>query len=156
MERSFLNSISECCLVKKSVLPVYYHRVPGNINDVSTLHNLMLTFKALRVKGFHYVMDKGFYSKKNIDALVGNRDHFTISVPLNNGYSMPWMTFGTSFTALTGIGSLTTRFSLCSLAHLPLGRGKASLLPSPLLQRHHPCQVCGRIQRGATPIQTGD
>ena len=69
---------------QKSVLPIYYHRVPGSINDVSTLHNMMLTFKALKIKGFHYVMDKGFYSKKNVDALVGNRDHFTLSVPLNN------------------------------------------------------------------------
>jgi len=69
---------------QKSGLPVYYHRVPGNINDVSTLHNLVDTFKALEVGKMHFVMDKGFYSKKNIDDLVGHRDHFTISVPLNN------------------------------------------------------------------------
>jgi hypothetical protein len=48
---------------QKSALPVYYHRVPGNINDVSTLCNLVLTFKALEVKRLHYVMDKGFYSR---------------------------------------------------------------------------------------------
>jgi hypothetical protein len=69
---------------QKSALPVYYHRVPGNISDVSTLRNLVLTFKALEVKRLHYVMDKGFYSKKNVDALVENRDRFTLSVPLNN------------------------------------------------------------------------
>jgi transposase len=69
---------------QKSALPVYYHRVPGSINDVSTLHNLVLTFKALEVKRLHYVMDKGFYSKKNVDVLVENRDRFTLSVPLNN------------------------------------------------------------------------
>ena len=69
---------------QKSGLPVYYHRIPGNINDVSTLHNLIETFKALEVGRLHYVMDKGFYSKKNVDDLVGHRDHFTLSVPLNN------------------------------------------------------------------------
>ena len=69
---------------QKSALPVYYHRVPGNINDVSTLRNLVLTFKALEVKRLHYVMDKGFYSRKNVDALVENRDRFTLSVPLSN------------------------------------------------------------------------
>ena len=69
---------------QKSVLPIYYHRAPGSISDVSTLHNLLLTFKALKVKRLHYVMDKGFYSKKNVDALVANRDRFTLSVPLNN------------------------------------------------------------------------
>ena len=69
---------------QKSGLPVYYHRTPGNINDVSTLHNLVETFKALEVGRLHYVMDKGFYSKKNVDDLVVHRDHFTLSVPLNN------------------------------------------------------------------------
>jgi len=29
-------------------------------------------------------MDKGFYSIKNLDVLVGNRDRFTLSVPLSN------------------------------------------------------------------------
>ena len=69
---------------QKSALPVYYHRVPGNISDVSTLRNLVLTFKALEVKRLHYVMDKGFYSRKNVDALAENRDRFTLSVPLSN------------------------------------------------------------------------
>ena len=69
---------------QKSALPVYYHRVPGSINDVSTLRNLLLIFKALEVKRLHYVIDKGFYSRKNVDALVENRDRFTLSVPLSN------------------------------------------------------------------------
>jgi len=69
---------------QKSALPVYYHRIPGNISDVSTLRNLLLTFKTLDISRLHYVMDKGFYSKKNVDALVENRDRFTLSVPLNN------------------------------------------------------------------------
>ena len=69
---------------QKSGLPVYYHRTPGNINDVSTLHNLIATFKALETGRLHYVMDKGFYSRKNIDDLVAHRAHFTLSVPLNN------------------------------------------------------------------------
>jgi len=69
---------------QKSGLPVYYHRTPGNINDVSTLHNLVATFKTLEAGRLHYVMDKGFYSRKNIDDLVAHRAHFTISVPLNN------------------------------------------------------------------------
>ena len=69
---------------QKSALPVYYHRVPGSITDVSMLHNLILTFKKLDVKRLHFVMDKWFYSKKNLDELVEHRDHFTIGVPLSN------------------------------------------------------------------------
>jgi len=69
---------------QKSRIPVYYHRIPGNITDVQTVHNLLETFKRLEVKNLHYVLDRGFYSKKNIDELLERRDHFTISVPLHN------------------------------------------------------------------------
>lgn len=69
---------------QKSRVPAYYHRVPGNITDVHTVHNLLETFKKLEIKSLHYVLDRGFYSKKNIDELLERRDHFTISVPLNN------------------------------------------------------------------------
>lgn len=67
-----------------SCLPLYYHQMPGNITDVTTLHNLLKTFKALNVKSINCVMDKGFYSKKNIDALLASRNKFTLAVPLNN------------------------------------------------------------------------
>ena len=51
-------------------LPVYFQRMPGNISDVTTLNNLLETFKALEIKPLNYVMDKGFYSKKNVDKLL--------------------------------------------------------------------------------------
>lgn len=69
---------------QKGRLPVYFQRTPGNITDVTTLHNLLKTFKALEKKTIHYVMDKGFYSKKNVDELLGSRDKFLIAVPLGN------------------------------------------------------------------------
>ena len=69
---------------QKGRLPVYFQRLPGNITDVTTLHGLLKTFKALEMKTFHYVMDKGFYSKKNVDELLTSRDKFILSVPLNN------------------------------------------------------------------------
>jgi len=69
---------------QKSKLPAYYHRVPGNITDVQTVHNLLATFKKLDIKNLHYVLDKGFYSKKNVDEMLERKDHFTLSVPLNN------------------------------------------------------------------------
>ena len=69
---------------QKGRLPVYYERTPGNITDVSTLQTLLKNFKALEVKNLHYVMDKGFYSKKNVDELLASRSKFLVSVPLNN------------------------------------------------------------------------
>ena len=69
---------------QKAGLPVYFQSLPGNITDVTTLHNLLKTFKALGMKALHYVMDKGFYSKKNISNLLLSRDKFILPVPLNN------------------------------------------------------------------------
>ena len=58
--------------------------MPGNITDVATLHNLVKTFKFLEIKPFNYIMDKGFYSKKNIDELLAARNKFTTAIPMNN------------------------------------------------------------------------
>ncbi len=69
---------------QKSQLPVYYHRLAGSITDVGTLANLLDHFKMLDVGNLHYIMDKGFYSRKNVDSLVSNRDKFTLAVPMNN------------------------------------------------------------------------
>ena len=69
---------------QKSSLPVYFQRMAGNITDVTTLYNLVKTFKASEIRSLNYVMDKGFYSKKNVDELFESRSKFTISVPLNN------------------------------------------------------------------------
>lgn len=69
---------------QKGRLPVYFQQLPGSITDVTTVHNLLKTFKAMGIKLLRYVMDKGFYSKKNIDDLVLQGQKFTISVPLHN------------------------------------------------------------------------
>ena len=69
---------------QKGYLPVYYQSLPGNITDVITLNNLLKTFKFMEIKGFHCIMDKGFYSKKNVQDLLEYRCKFTLSVPLNN------------------------------------------------------------------------
>ena len=58
---------------QKGRLPLYFQRMPGNVTDVTTLHNLLKTFKALEVQTLNYVMDKGFYSKKNVDELLASR-----------------------------------------------------------------------------------
>jgi len=67
---------------QKSKLPVFYQRMPGSINDVRTLQNLLKNLSKLDFSRLHYVLDKGFYSKDNIDYLVEKKSHFTIAVPL--------------------------------------------------------------------------
>jgi len=54
---------------EKSRLPVYYRKLPGNISDVKTITNMLADIDFLQLKKVKLVMDRGFYSKSNIDSL---------------------------------------------------------------------------------------
>ena len=69
---------------QKSFLPAYFFRAPGNISDVTTLPNTLKSLKLMKIKSVNYVMDKGFYSEKNIDVLLSHRAKFTQAVPIHN------------------------------------------------------------------------
>ena len=72
---------------QSSQLPIFYNFYPGSIRDVSTLHNMIEFAEELEIQNMKYVMDKGFYSEKNIEKLLAKRIKFTISVPFNNKFS---------------------------------------------------------------------
>lgn len=84
-DRESLKQINLALLFgQKSQLPVYYNRLPGNISDVSTLHHFLKTSSYLEYSRLHLVLDKGFYSLKNIDDLLAARDKFILSVPIRH------------------------------------------------------------------------
>ena len=66
---------------QKCGLPAYYRRLPGNISDVKTLRSTMETLDFLGQTKLHFILDRGFYSEKNIDALLEKRYHFAVAVP---------------------------------------------------------------------------
>jgi transposase len=66
---------------QKSGLPAYYRRLPGNISDVKTLQSTMNTLDFLGKTKLHFILDRGFYSEKNVDALLDKRYHFALAVP---------------------------------------------------------------------------
>jgi hypothetical protein len=66
---------------QESRLPVYYRRMPGNISDVTTLKTTMKELDFLGAAKIRLVLDRGFYSKANIDKLLEQRYHFTMAVP---------------------------------------------------------------------------
>jgi transposase len=68
-------------------LPVYYKTLPGSINDVSTLQNLLKRTSFLQMKKVRLVMDKGFYSKDNVNELFSKRVKFIIAVPFSNKFA---------------------------------------------------------------------
>ena len=66
-----------------SMLPLYYTLLPGNINDRSSLNNMLKILKARGFSGFKIVMDKGFCTKANIDLLYSMNMKFTLSLTNN-------------------------------------------------------------------------
>ena len=66
---------------QKNFLPVSYRQLPGSISDVITLRHLLNQLDKLEYPKLHLIMDRGFYSKKNIDALAEDGHNFTIGIP---------------------------------------------------------------------------
>jgi len=71
---------------EKSGLPFYYRKLPGNIADVKTVKQLIHEFNVMGYKKVNVILDRGFYSKGNIDALYKNHQKFVIGVKLSLKY----------------------------------------------------------------------
>lgn len=61
-------------------LPIYYKIHDGSITDVSTLKDVLREGYAFNMKNLTFVMDKGFYSKGNIEAMYDFHYHFIVSM----------------------------------------------------------------------------
>jgi hypothetical protein len=67
---------------EESGLPFYYRKLAGNITDVKTIKQLMSEFDIMGYKKVRVVLDRGFYSKSNIDHLYKNHQKFIVGVKL--------------------------------------------------------------------------
>ena len=65
---------------ERSLLPLYYRKLPGNIPDVKTIENLLKDIDFLDLEKLKLVMDRGFYSEKNINDLMKHHHKFLIGV----------------------------------------------------------------------------
>ena len=73
-------------LGQSSGLPAYFRKMPGNITDVMTIENLLSGIGYLDLKKVKLVMDRGFYSAKNINALYKGRHKFVIGARISLKY----------------------------------------------------------------------
>ena len=71
---------------EESCLPVYYRVLPGNIADVSTIRKLVKDVSFLEINKLKLVMDRGFYSAANMNALYKEHHKFLIAVKSNNAF----------------------------------------------------------------------
>lgn len=66
---------------QKSALPAFYRRLPGNISDVSTLKTTVETLGHIGQMKLTFVLDRGFYSKDNVDNLFHEKMRFILACP---------------------------------------------------------------------------
>jgi hypothetical protein len=64
-----------------SGLPVAYRDVPGQVGDVTLVKHLVAGFALLGAAKPKLCMDRGFYSRANVDALMGAHMKFLVGVP---------------------------------------------------------------------------
>jgi transposase len=86
-----LPQVNICLLMgENSKLPIYQTVYAGSIRDVSTLSTTLAKFDRLvGEKPVLSVMDKGFYSKKNVtEMLFGSKEkRFIVAVPFSAGFA---------------------------------------------------------------------
>ena len=71
---------------EQSNLPFYYRKLSGNIPDVVTLKTLLADLKALGYNSLSMVMDRGFYSEANVNALY--KDHLKFLLAASTSLKM--------------------------------------------------------------------
>ncbi len=71
-----------------SRLPIYQTNYSGSLSDVSTLECTTSKFQAMFGESeLSFVMDKGFFSKNNVNMLLEKKVDFLISVPFTSAFA---------------------------------------------------------------------
>ena len=68
---------------QRTMLPVCYRKLPGNISDVKTVRKLLKELDYLNIRKINLVMDRGFYSEGNLNELFGEHHKFLIGAKLS-------------------------------------------------------------------------
>ena len=67
----------------KSTIPTYYELHPGSMADTKTLTGFLTRMGKYGIGSIRMLMDRGFYSAKNIESLLKGHTGFYIPVPAN-------------------------------------------------------------------------
>lgn len=62
-------------------IPLYFKVFPGSITDVTTIHNLLNDLRDLKVRDCSIVLDRGFYSQKNLEEILDAEIDFVMPMP---------------------------------------------------------------------------
>jgi len=76
---------------QKSRLPVYFRKLPGNIADVITVQKMLADIDFLKMDKFHLVMDRGFYSEANVNALYQKHYKFLMGTRIGLSFVQKYL-----------------------------------------------------------------
>ena len=76
---------------EQSKLPFYYRKLAGNIPDVKTIAELLRELDVLGFEKIKLVMDRGFYSADNINALYKDHYKFLLSASTSLSYAKDYI-----------------------------------------------------------------
>jgi transposase len=71
---------------EQSGLPVFSVQYYGSLNDVKTFCTTVNQFSKINPHNYKLVMDRGFYSAKNVDFMLHKKIKFLIGVPSKPNY----------------------------------------------------------------------
>ena len=74
------------CIGNGSGMPFHYRRTAGNVPDVSTVRKLVGEVPYLDVRKARLLGDRGFYSRRNVDALMDAHMKFVIGAKVGLSY----------------------------------------------------------------------
>ena len=89
-DKERLAQINVCMLLgEQSRLPVFQTTYRGSLKDVSTLKTTLQLASGLKLNNLSLVMDKGFCSKNNIDAMLEDKEgiRFLIAMPFTMAFA---------------------------------------------------------------------
>jgi transposase len=70
-----------------SSLPLFYSLYQGSIPDIVTLKNIMLRLNSFGIKDTLFIMDRGFFSKHNIEMMCESNIKFIMPIPFTTKLS---------------------------------------------------------------------
>lgn len=71
-----------------SHLPLFFRTIQGSIRDVCTMDESLKRLDLIDTKLLHMVMDKGFYSEDNVDAMYKRHMRFLVGVPFTTSLAL--------------------------------------------------------------------
>jgi hypothetical protein len=89
-DKERLAQINVCMLLgEQSGLPVFQTTYSGSLKDVSTLKTTLQLASGLKLNNLSLVMEKGFCSKNNIDAMLEDKEgiRFLIAMPFTMAFA---------------------------------------------------------------------